>query len=267
MGTVGAQKCWVIWPGGRLHREGLTWAEAIGSEKSSWLSVVFGRVKIQAIHWYTVMCCGLTSPWTRKPEPSCRGTEVEDTKLSGCLPCLEIPDINLERGSCSLLLGWDFLPYILVMMSPDQAAQVLTTLRKSETGIWEEPSPQGPCWPPILIFTDSGSLGFADIYQLGCQCLHLGVQSLITSIALHSTSWTIEGCWCQDSKWDSDKQFLWSLPGRSINCFVNEKGCLEPWALQIYELTVPPTVISGLPAFGGWGRGEWLFILQITFLL
>lgn len=42
------------------------------------------------------------------------------------------------------------------------------------------------------------------------------------------------------------------------------EGCPEPQALQIYELPVPSTVISRLPAFT---ENEWLLISRITFFM
>ena len=254
MGTVGAQKHWLTWPGGRLHREGLAWAEATDCP-------FFGRAV--GFLWFLgewrcrpfieTLPCAVDSHHLEQGNLS-SAAEGQRWRTHSCLAvCLASEHLTSTWRGAPAACSWagtSVPSYSLVMMSPDQVSQVLSTLRESEAGIWEEPSPQGPCWPPILIFTGSMSLGFAHIYKLGCQCLHLSIQSLITSTVLCCTSWTIEGCWCQVSKWDSDKQFLWSLPGRSISCFVNEKGCPEPWTLKIYELTVPPTVISGLPAFG-----------------
>lgn len=89
-----------------------------------------------------------------------------------------MPDINLVRGSVSLLLSWDYTSFLTSWLWRLQTkCPWCCEPLESEAGIWERPGPQSPCRPPFLIYTDLILLGFAQIYKLGCQHLHLGVKS------------------------------------------------------------------------------------------
>lgn len=140
--------------------------------------------------------------------------EAENTgnSSSGLWLGLNTPH-QLSEGSSqpATELGLRSLPYILVMRAPDQcptckpsASQKLASEKRLAIGALR---------PPILIYTGLTPLGSAQICQLGCQCLRLALSP--NEIVM---------------------QCLWSLPGKSIICFANKRGCAEPQALLIYEL-------------------------------
>lgn len=113
------------------------------------------------------MCCGLTSPRTRKPELSAaEGQRWRTHSHSGCLPCLGTRDINLQRP-LQLAPGWELQSSMqLAMTSPDQVSQVLSTLRESEAGIWEGPA-SGPLLTSHPDFHRFASLALLTSINLG----------------------------------------------------------------------------------------------------
>lgn len=109
------------------------------------------------------------------------------------------------------VLGLEFLPYILLWRLQTNVPGAVNLQRVRSCHLrkaWTL------CRSPILIYTNLTPLGFAQIYKLGCQCLHLGVTST-NEIVMNSF-------------------FGASLAEASIALPV--RGCPEPQAGQIYEL-------------------------------
>lgn len=123
--------------------------------------------------------------WEQKIWAPWRRTEVEKTMVTvAWVPAIlaqnawHQPGEALVRGSVSLLLSRDHTSFLTSWLwRPRTKCSWCCEPPESEAGAWERPAPPGPHRPPILIYTDLILLGFAQIYKLGCQHLHLGVKS------------------------------------------------------------------------------------------